>query len=343
MAALTVALAGSVGAQNQPDSQRNERQNQPQIQNQNRDRAGADANQSAVGKPMAYHKASGLLGMTVNDQTGEKIGDIKDLAVDLQSGRVAYTVFGTDGRERLFAIPLAAYKPGADQKHLVLQVDKQKFESAQGFDRNAWPALSAQVQTSDTFWQMQLTAQGAATYEETGKDNPQRRSDPQQTQPGTAAGASGTVMNHNKASKLLGMDVKNQQNEEIGEIKDFVVDFQAGKISYIVLAHGGTLGIGEKLLAVPPAAFRTGAEQQDFLVLNANKQKLEQAKGFDKENWPSVSNPNWGANIFWEGGLQGQGQIQTTPDANRNPNQNDPNRNPNQPNPNRNPNQPNQP
>ena len=77
----------------------------------------------------------------------------------------------------------------------------------------------------------------------------------------------------NKASDLIGMDVRNQQNEKLGDIKDLVVDLPSGKISYAVLSVGGFLGIGDKLIAVPPSAFSV-APTQDTLVLNADKAKI---------------------------------------------------------------------
>lgn len=104
------------------------------------------------------------------------------------------------------------------------------------------------------------------------------------------------VVAANKASSLIGMEVINPQHQQLGEIKDLVVDMPSGKISYAVLSVGGFLGIGEKLIAVPPSAFSPApAGQEGKLVLNADKSKIEAAPGFPKTNWPDVSNPSWGA------------------------------------------------
>ncbi|MHC1763265.1 MAG: PRC-barrel domain-containing protein [Verrucomicrobiia bacterium] len=91
----------------------------------------------------------------------------------------------------------------------------------------------------------------------------------------------------NKASKLIGMNVRNLQNERLGEIEDLVVDFKSGKISYAVLAVGGFLGIGEKYVAIPPSAFSMGADR-DSVVLNADKAKFENAPSFAKNDWPAL-------------------------------------------------------
>jgi len=98
-----------------------------------------------------------------------------------------------------------------------------------------------------------------------------------------------------KASDLIGKEVKNQQDEKLGKIKDLAIDLQSGKISYAVLGTGGTLfGTGEKFIAVPTTLL-TQAGEKDFVVLNASKQQLESMQGFDKNNWPSMPASAWGA------------------------------------------------
>ncbi len=104
----------------------------------------------------------------------------------------------------------------------------------------------------------------------------------------------------NKASGLIGMEVHNYQNEKLGEIKDLVLDFNSGKVSYAVLAVGGFLGIGEKLIAIPPSAF-TVSDDQNFLKLNADKAKIEAAPGFAATNWPRIGDPGITHHRYWSG------------------------------------------
>ena len=106
------------------------------------------------------------------------------------------------------------------------------------------------------------------------------------------------VMSSNKASGLLGMEVKNAQNEKLGNIKDLVLDLKSGKLSYAVLSVGGFLGLGEKLLAVPVDAFQIN-QQDGTLVLDADKAKIEAAPGFAATNWPPVDDPNLESRNFW--------------------------------------------
>jgi len=111
----------------------------------------------------------------------------------------------------------------------------------------------------------------------------------------------------NKASSLIGMDVRNAQNEKLGEIKDLVVDLHTGKIAYAVLSVGGFLGIGDKYIAVPPGAFSVAIDQQR-VVLNADKAKIQNAPGFAKSSWPDVNGPTWNTeSAYWLNDSTGQG------------------------------------
>src|ERR1700751_3064405 len=52
-----------------------------------------------------------------------------------------------------------------------------------------------------------------------------------------------------QGSKVIGLNVYNDQNEKIGSIKDLMVD-KSGKIDAAVIGVGGFLGMGERDVAV---------------------------------------------------------------------------------------------
>src|SRR5689334_5298931 len=53
-----------------------------------------------------------------------------------------------------------------------------------------------------------------------------------------------------RASKIIGSEVRNTQDEKIGRVKDLVLsDPSSGTISHVVVAVGGVAGIGDKLFA----------------------------------------------------------------------------------------------
>jgi len=104
------------------------------------------------------------------------------------------------------------------------------------------------------------------------------------------------VTDANKASKLIGMHVKNKEDQDVGKIKDVVIDFQSGKVAYAVLAAGGTLGLGGKLVALPVQAL-TLEPGQKALVVDLPKQQISQAQGFNDQNWPDLDAAEKGQTI----------------------------------------------
>jgi sporulation protein YlmC with PRC-barrel domain len=119
----------------------------------------------------------------------------------------------------------------------------------------------------------------------------------------------GTPTKANKASSILGMDVRNQSDEHLGHIKELVIDWKTAQVSYAVMSTAPKvlLGIDEKLLAVPINALTVSSDQK-HLILNADKSKVESAMGFKSDNWPSVNNPSWGAQPFWQSDTEKPGQ-----------------------------------
>lgn len=105
------------------------------------------------------------------------------------------------------------------------------------------------------------------------------------------------VQKVNKASDLVGMDVRNHQDEKLGDIKDIVLDLESGKVAYVVLSVGGFLGIGDKLIAIPPSAFKKTLTN-DGLLLDADRVRIESAPGFVQTSWPNVNDPQFSA--YWQ-------------------------------------------
>ncbi|MEO6926669.1 MAG: PRC-barrel domain-containing protein [Rhodanobacter sp.] len=92
------------------------------------------------------------------------------------------------------------------------------------------------------------------------------------------------------SSTLSGDAIKNPQGESLGDLKDIMIDTTSGKVAYAVLSFGGVLGMGNKLFAVPWGALTVDGENK-CLVLNASKERLKDAPGFDKDHWPNFAEP----------------------------------------------------
>lgn len=104
------------------------------------------------------------------------------------------------------------------------------------------------------------------------------------------------------ASSINGTSVKNGEGENLGDIEDLMIDLSEGRVAYAVVSFGGFLGMGDKLFAVPFSALRCDCENKVF-VLDVPKEKLENAPGFDKDNWPDTADRTWGADIHTHYGV----------------------------------------
>lgn len=99
-----------------------------------------------------------------------------------------------------------------------------------------------------------------------------------------------------RASNVIGMDVTTPNQEDtIGDIEDLVLDSQSGNIRYAAISVGGFLGIGDKLVAVPWNSINVQQDQEGEiqLTLNMSREQLEQAPGFDEDNWPNFADRQW--------------------------------------------------
>jgi sporulation protein YlmC with PRC-barrel domain len=94
------------------------------------------------------------------------------------------------------------------------------------------------------------------------------------------------------ADTLIGDSVVNGREEDLGDIKEIMLDMNTGQVAYAVLAFGGFLGMHEKLFAVPWQALHLDTANHRF-VLNIEKERLKTAPGFNKDAWPDMGDINW--------------------------------------------------
>ncbi len=79
---------------------------------------------------------------------------------------------------------------------------------------------------------------------------------------------------------IRGARVRNPEGEEIGSVRDYVLDLNSGAIVYAALAFGGMLGVAEKMFAIPREALVPEAGQGAFCA-GIQKERLERLPGFD--------------------------------------------------------------
>ena len=86
------------------------------------------------------------------------------------------------------------------------------------------------------------------------------------------------------AHVLSTTEVRGPDGEHVGNIVDFMLDTARGSVVYAVLAVGGVLGVGAKMLAIPPRSLRLDANR--CLELAVDTGPLDAAHGIDRANLP---------------------------------------------------------
>lgn len=125
----------------------------------------------------------------------------------------------------------------------------------------------------------------------------------------THNGTSNTPTHQNprvlSATTIIGDRIRNEAGEDLGELKELMLDMNNGQIAYAVLSFGGFLGLGKKLFAVPWQALKLDADAHAF-ILSVDKETLEDAPGFDNDNWPETTelDDSWMMGVYDYYGVQ---------------------------------------
>lgn len=89
---------------------------------------------------------------------------------------------------------------------------------------------------------------------------------------------------------LIGSEVQNMEGKKLGKISDVSAD-DAGRIRFAILSHGGIIGMGEKLIAIPMRAI--SFKEEKLAVVDISEEKLNTAPSFTKDNRPDMTNRTW--------------------------------------------------
>lgn len=277
-----------------------------------------------MSQTMNLVRTSNLIGKTLKDAQGGDLGIIHDIVLTDDHQQVSYvalsegTVWHADNK--LVAIPWQALNVQADGT-ATANIDKQMLQRAPGFKEDNWPSqasrlwLSAGMTRSTYGQQTQTTRRPATSFGDRAQsrdrlDDPNRSrirdrlEDPNRGQirdrlrdltasdedTETSAMSSAAVQNR-RVSKLIGLDVKNAENEDIANVEDFVVDAREGRLAYAIVSFGGFWGIGEKYVAVPSAAIEL-EPRRNMARLDADQKTLE-SLAFEPGSFPNLSDQSY--------------------------------------------------
>lgn len=252
-------------------------------------------------------KASEIIGMTVQNNQGEKLGEVDDLAVDVESGRIVQVILSTGGflgmGDTLTAVPPGALHHDVGNQVLHLDTDKEKLKAAPKVENAKWAESSDAAHLSAVY--RHYGEEAAFTFIRTN-DLPNISS--KRKQDGAWDKDRMSIQDRSKiptsrlslvqkGSKVMGTSVKNLQDESLGDVENLLVDLTSGRIVAVIISSGGFLEIGDELSAVPPTALRY-TQDRETLQLDASKDRLSAAPHFQANQWPDFSQPNYAGGIY---------------------------------------------
>ncbi len=109
----------------------------------------------------AVISASTVCGTAVVNPSGEDLGKVEEVMLDVGDSRIAYVVLSFGGLfgigSKLFAIPWESLRYDHGEERYVLDVDKERLKDAPSFDKDNWP------DTADPKWRSSVYKHYGAT------------------------------------------------------------------------------------------------------------------------------------------------------------------------------------
>src|SRR5213078_470046 len=100
-----------------------------------------------------------------------------------------------------------------------------------------------------------------------------------------------------ETSKFIGRPVKSSQGEEIGTVKDVVLDRNTGCMAYTVLSTSGGGGGGGKMVAVPWTVYSPTSDLS-ALTVTVDRERIYNAPVFDYARIEEYSRPDYISNVY---------------------------------------------
>ncbi len=227
-----------------------------------------DAQQAAVELPASHYKISELIGMRVDARNGNRIGEISDLAINAENGRIRFAIVD-NGEGKLLPIPMPALRLAENRQRAVVDTTTERMKDAATFNPEGWATIG------DAKW-------GAIVYEFYGLErDPDVSREAQKFVPGAS---------------IVSSRVETRRNENMGLIRDVVIDTEKNTVAYAAMLHGND----QRLFALPWGAFVFHDGGKRVEVRGLTRDDLRDAPGFAANRWPASRDLKWNDEINYD-------------------------------------------
>lgn len=242
--------------------------------------------------PAARHAQSArvLLGQDLENAQGDGLGEVKDLLIDREDGKIAFAVIETGGflgvGEETRAVPFSALRRAADgSRNLVIEIERDRWSQAPALDTDDPSALTDRN-----------VARGVIAFYRDALDR---------DVPDIDSASRERLL---PVSEIIGRTVLHE-NEEIGSVDDVIVHFDSRRASALFDPDDEITDNDGRLL-VNFAQLQPASD--DRLATTLTPEQIATAQPSDDRWWTLAD----GAAYWWSGygGFGGAAHIAATTD-----------------------------
>lgn len=226
-----------------------------------------------------------LTGKSLVNRKNESLGKVEDIIIH-PKGDIAFVEFSGAGGLKTgvnrYPVPWQALTRN-DEGQFVLDATGENFSKSPSYDKK--PDMYAMAWWSET--------DKAYAKHVAAKSSPVEAS----------ASLTPAKMLY-LGSDLRSRSIESPDGEKVAMMHEVVIDPRSGRVAYVVLAVGGNLGAGEKMIAVPWEALKAMPDRSNAklerLTLSTTKEKLAQAPEFQAttDGWQKANDPDYIMKVY---------------------------------------------
>jgi len=213
-----------------------------------------------------------VIGAQIQDQYNFPLGSVKELLVNLSSGKIYCALVSVGADDFLVAVPGRSFYP-ADNKKVQLDMTKDTLKAAPRFSTADWEFAALRKSVGDSYAYFN---QKPLWDEKKGLDRV------------------------NKAGDFIGMPVHDKDDQDLGKVTDLMVDLPTARIVFVVVSLDGT---AKTAYAVPPQALLLTSDGK-VLFLDESRDKVRERAHPDDYFYPQMSDKGWAATTYRTYGIE---------------------------------------